>query len=102
MARFGRVLTAIVTPFTEGGEFDIDGAARLARWLVANGNEGLVVAGTTGESPTLTHTEQAELVAAVVEAVDVPVYPRCVRRPMELKVGSMVGKECHPSRQPQE
>ena len=73
MARFGRVLTAMVTPFTEGGALDLDGAARLARWLVANGNEGLVVAGTTGESPTLTHTEQAELVAAVVDAVDVPV-----------------------------
>jgi len=73
MARFGRVLTAMVTPFTEDGALDLDGAARLARWLVANGNEGLVVAGTTGESPTLTYTEQAELVAAVVEAVDVPV-----------------------------
>ncbi len=73
MARFGRVLTAMVTPFTGGGALDLDGAARLARWLTANGNEGLVVAGTTGESPTLTHTEQAELVAAVVEAVDVPV-----------------------------
>ena len=73
MARFGRVLTAMVTPFTEDGALDLDGAARLARWLVANGNEGLVVAGTTGESPTLTHTEQAELVAAVVAAVDAPV-----------------------------
>lgn len=72
-ARFGRVLTAMVTPFAEDGALDLDGAARLARWLVANGNEGLVVAGTTGESPTLTHTEQAELVAAVVDAVDVPV-----------------------------
>ena len=73
MGRFGRVLTAMVTPFTEDGALDLDGAARLARWLAANGNEGLVVAGTTGESPTLTHTEQAELVAAVVDAVDVPV-----------------------------
>ena len=73
MARFGRVLTAMVTPFAEDGALDLDGAARLAQWLVANGNEGLVVAGTTGESPTLTHTEQAELVAAVVAAVDVPV-----------------------------
>ncbi len=73
MARFGRVLTAMVTPFTEDGVLDLRGAARLARWLVANGNEGLVVAGTTGESPTLTHREQAELVAAVVAAVDVPV-----------------------------
>ena len=63
----------MISPFTEGGALDLDGATRLARWLVANGNEGLLVAGTTGESPTLTHTEQAELVAAVVEAVDVPV-----------------------------
>ena len=73
MARFGRVLTAMITPFTDDGALDLEGAARLARWLVSNGNEGLVVAGTTGESPTLTHTEQAELVAAVVSAVDVPV-----------------------------
>ncbi len=73
MARFGRVLTAMVTPFTKDGTLDLDGAAQLARWLVERGNEGLVVAGTTGESPTLTHSEQAELVTAVVEAVDVPV-----------------------------
>ena len=73
MARFGRVLTAMVTPFTDDGALDLDGAARLARWLVANGNEGLVVAGTTGESPTLTHQEQQDLVATVVAAVDVPV-----------------------------
>ena len=73
MARFGRVLTAMVTPFTEEGALDLDGAARLAQWLVAHGNEGLVVAGTTGESPTLTHAEQADLVAAVVAAVDVAV-----------------------------
>ena len=73
MARFGRVLTAMVTPFTEDGALDLRGAARLAQWLVANGNEGLVVAGTTGESPTLTHQEQAELVATVAAAVDVPV-----------------------------
>ena len=73
MARFGRVLTAMVTPFTDEGTLDLDGAARLAQWLIAHGNEGLVVAGTTGESPTLTHQEQADLVAAVVAAVDVPV-----------------------------
>ena len=73
MARFGRVLTAMVTPFTDDGALDLNGAARLARWLVAHGNEGLVVAGTTGESPTLTHQEQADLVAEVVAAVDVPV-----------------------------
>ena len=73
MGRFGRVLTAMVTPFTDNGALDIDGAQRLAQWLVSRGNEGLVVGGTTGESPTLTHIEQADLVAAVVDAVDVPV-----------------------------
>ncbi len=71
--RFGRVVTAMVTPFGNDGALDLDGAAELARWLVACGNEGLVVAGTTGESPTLSHDEQIDLIAAVVEAVDVPV-----------------------------
>ncbi len=71
--RFGRVITAMVTPFGSAGALDLDGAAELARWLVACGNEGLVVAGTTGESPTLGHDEQIDLITAVVEAVDVPV-----------------------------
>ncbi|MCY4630598.1 MAG: dihydrodipicolinate synthase family protein, partial [bacterium] len=71
--RFGRVITAMVTPFGSAGALDLDGAAELARWLVACGNEGLVVAGTTGESPTLSHDEQIDLIATVVEAVDVPV-----------------------------
>ena len=56
-ARFGRVLTAMVTPFTAEGDLDLDGAAELARWLVAHGSDGLVVAGTTGEAPTLTDEE---------------------------------------------
>lgn len=73
MARFGRVITAMVTPFTEDGSLDRQGAAELARFLVANGNDGLVVAGTTGESPTLTHDEQIDLVRIVCEAVTVPV-----------------------------
>ncbi len=63
----------MVTPFDAKGALNLDAAADLARWLVAQGNEALVVAGTTGESPTLTHHEQSELVAAVVEATDVPV-----------------------------
>ena len=66
-ARFGRVLTAMITPFTGDGSLDLTGAATLARWLVEQGNDGLVVAGTTGESPTLTHDEQVDLVAAVVD-----------------------------------
>jgi 4-hydroxy-tetrahydrodipicolinate synthase len=73
MARFGRVITAMITPFTVDGSLDLDGAATLAQWLVANGSDGLVVAGTTGESPTLTHHEQIELVRTVVQAVPVPV-----------------------------
>ena len=73
MARFGNVLTAMVSPFTSDGELDISGAQTLATWLVENGNDGLVVAGTTGESPTLTHDEQIDLISAVADAVDVPV-----------------------------
>ncbi|MGI9602398.1 MAG: 4-hydroxy-tetrahydrodipicolinate synthase [Acidimicrobiales bacterium] len=73
MARFGQVLTAMVTPFDDGGALDLDAAQTLARWLVENGNDGLVVAGTTGESATLSHSEQGELIAAVADAVDVPV-----------------------------
>ena len=73
MARFGRVLTAMITPFDHDGALDLDGAAKLASWLVEQGNEGLVIAGTTGESPTLTHEEQIELVRTVCQAVAVPV-----------------------------
>jgi 4-hydroxy-tetrahydrodipicolinate synthase len=71
-ARFGRVLTAMVTPFHEDGALDVDGAVALARWLVDHGNDGLVLAGTTGEAPTLTDDEKVELWTAVREAVDVP------------------------------
>lgn len=73
MPRFGRVLTAMVTPFDAAGEIDLDAAATLARWLVGQGNEGLVVAGTTGESPTLSNDEKLALFEAVVAAVDVPI-----------------------------
>jgi len=73
MAKFGRVITAMVTPFDSGGALDLDGARRLARWLQDNGNDGLVVAGTTGEAPVLTDVERLDLFAAVVEAVSIPV-----------------------------
>jgi 4-hydroxy-tetrahydrodipicolinate synthase len=73
MARFGRVMTAMVTPFDADGELDVDAAVTLARWLVDQGNEGLVVAGTTGESPTLTIDEKLSLFEAVAGAVTVPV-----------------------------
>ncbi len=69
MPRFGSTLTAMVTPFGPDGSLDLDAAQRLAKYLVANGNDGVVVAGTTGESATLTHDEQAELLIAVREAL---------------------------------
>ncbi len=71
--RFGSVLTAMVTPFDAEGALDVDAAVALARWLQANGNDGLVVAGTTGEAPTLTDAEHLDLIAAVSEAVTIPV-----------------------------
>ncbi|MBO0813270.1 MAG: 4-hydroxy-tetrahydrodipicolinate synthase [Microlunatus sp.] len=67
---FGRLLTAMVTPFAEDLSVDLDGAAELARYLVDDqGNDGLVISGTTGEAPTTTNREKAELLAAVVAAV---------------------------------
>jgi len=73
MARFGKVITAMVTPFDAKGALDLDGVARLARWLQDNGNDGLVVSGTTGESSTLTDDEKLSLYRATVEAVTIPV-----------------------------
>lgn len=72
MARFGSVLTAMVTPFQPDGRLDVEGAKTLARWLVERGNDGLVLAGTTGESSTLSDDEKLSLWRAVREAVDVP------------------------------
>jgi len=69
---FGRVLTAMVTPFHDDGSLDLDGAVTLARWLVEHGNDALVLAGTTGEAPTLSDDEKVELWTAVRAAVDVP------------------------------
>ncbi len=66
--RFGRVLTAMATPFSRDGELDTDGAQILARHLLEHGTDTLVVAGTTGESPTLTYEEKGRLWAAVVDA----------------------------------
>ncbi len=68
-APFGRVVTAMVTPFRADGAVDLELAARLAVHLVAQGSDGLVLCGTTGESPTLSWAEQHALFAAVKEAV---------------------------------
>ncbi|MEU1118324.1 MULTISPECIES: 4-hydroxy-tetrahydrodipicolinate synthase [unclassified Streptomyces] len=66
---FGRVLTAMVTPFAADGALDLDGAQQLAAHLVDAGNDGLVINGTTGESPTVSDAEKNDLVRAVVDAV---------------------------------
>jgi 4-hydroxy-tetrahydrodipicolinate synthase len=66
---FGAVLTAMVTPMSIDGSLDLDAAVALARHLVDHGHDGLVLNGTTGESPTTHAPEKAELVRAVVDAV---------------------------------
>ncbi|MHB1129919.1 MAG: 4-hydroxy-tetrahydrodipicolinate synthase [Ilumatobacteraceae bacterium] len=73
MPRFGQVLTAMVTPFDVNGALDLDGVRRLAKWLQDNGNDGLVVGGTTGEASTLNDDEKLALFAAAAEAVTIPV-----------------------------
>jgi 4-hydroxy-tetrahydrodipicolinate synthase len=70
--RFGAVVCAMVTPFGPDGGLDIDGAVELARWLVEHGNDGLVLAGTTGESMTLEDDEKVELWKAVRSGVKAP------------------------------
>lgn len=69
MAPFGQVLTAMITPFDDEGNVDYQQAWNLAAYLVENGSDGLVVTGTTGESPTLTSDEKVALYRTVVESV---------------------------------
>ncbi len=73
MTHFGRVLSAMITPFDDSGALDLGVAAKLAQHLQSNGHDGLVLAGTTGEAPTLSDDERLSLLAAVVEAVTIPV-----------------------------
>jgi 4-hydroxy-tetrahydrodipicolinate synthase len=72
LPRFGAVGCAMVTPFDGDGRLDVDGAVSLARWLCSNGNDFLVLAGTTGEAPVLSDEEKVTLWRAVSEAVTVP------------------------------
>jgi 4-hydroxy-tetrahydrodipicolinate synthase len=67
---FGKILTAMITPFDENGEIDFNETTKLVNYLLDNGTEGLVVAGTTGESPTLTTKEKIALFSHVVKIVD--------------------------------
>ena len=71
--RFGRVVTAMITPFTAEGELDVTEGVRLAKWLQEQGNEGLVVTGTTGEASTLTDAEKLAIWEAVASSVTIPV-----------------------------
>ena len=71
--RFGRVITAMVTPFDDDGALDLDAAVELARWLAEHGSDGLVLSGSTGESSVLTDDEKVALWRAVAEAVTIPV-----------------------------
>jgi 4-hydroxy-tetrahydrodipicolinate synthase len=73
IGRFGAVGCAMVTPFDPDGRLDVDGAVRLATWLCQHGNDFLVLAGTTGESPVLSDAEKVELWSAVTARVDCPV-----------------------------
>ena len=69
MAPFGTVLTAVVTPFADDGSVDFEAFTRLITWLVDHGSDGVVVSGTTGESPTLSHDEDLALYRAAVDAL---------------------------------
>lgn len=68
-APFGRLLTAMATAFKDDGSVDLEGTARIAQHLVDHGHDGVVVSGTTGESPTTTVAEDGEILAAVKDAV---------------------------------
>ena len=68
-APFGRMLTAMATAFKDDGSVDLEGTARIAQHLVDHGHDGVVVSGTTGESPTTTVAEDGEILAAVKDAV---------------------------------
>ncbi|MBP2650280.1 MAG: Dihydrodipicolinate synthase [Firmicutes bacterium] len=69
MKNFGRVLTAMVTPFNEDYTVNYVAAAKLAKYLVDNGSDGVVVAGSTGEASTMTHDEELKLFSTVLDAI---------------------------------
>lgn len=73
-APFGRMLTAMATPFQADGTLDLEGVQRVAKHLVATGHDGIVVSGTTGESATTTQEEDGEVLAAVRDAVGPDVH----------------------------
>src|SRR5260370_19628961 len=68
-AEIGRLLTAMITPFKADGSVDYEATEKLAGMLVADGSDGVVVSGTTGESPTLTDDEKIELIKVIKKAI---------------------------------
>lgn len=64
------IITAMVTPFQESGEIDFDKLPQLVDYLLVNHTEGVILAGTTGESPTLTHEEELQLFQRMIELID--------------------------------
>ena len=64
------IITAMVTPFQESGEIDFGKLPQLVDYLLANHTEGVILAGTTGESPTLTHEEELQLFQRIIELID--------------------------------
>ncbi len=70
MVRFGRIATAMVTPFDRKGHIDFSKTTQLVNYLIANGSESLVVCGTTGESPTLSKEEKLALIDHVIKVVN--------------------------------
>src|SRR5580700_51248 len=70
---FGRVITAMVTPFADDGSLDVDGAVELARYLERTGSDALVLTGSTGESTVLSDDERVSIWSAVAASVEIPV-----------------------------
>ena len=70
MPYFGRLITAMITFFHEDGSLNAEGTAEFASWLVDHGSDAILVAGTSGEAPTLTYDEKTELFTAVINKLD--------------------------------
>ena len=69
IAKFGRVITAMITPFKENGDVNYEGASSLSKYLVNHGSEGILVGGTTGEGATMSSEEKLKLYKMIVDAV---------------------------------
>lgn len=84
MFEMGPIVTAMITPFDSDGRVDLEGASKLAQWLVDQGNDALVITGTTGEANTLTDDEQVAVWKSVRSAVSVPLVAGCGKRSLRI------------------